>query len=142
MDKKTAKKLKVGFGALIIILFVAIGFSALSGFVNPYKSVSEVVSSPDKFLNRQIQLEGRVVEETVRWVPNTLTFVLTDDVSQIQVTYEGVLPSNFPVGKDLGSESEIDVVVIGSLVSPNQFKAEQILVKCPSKYELQLNETV
>jgi cytochrome c-type biogenesis protein CcmE len=141
LDKKTAKNLKLGLGIATIILCIAIGFSALSGFVNPYKTVGDVVSNPERYMGRQLQVEGQVVEETISWIPNTLTFVLTDGRAEMKVTYKGILPSNFPAGKEIGSESRIDVVVIGSLISPGEFRATQILVKCPSKYELKLNET-
>jgi cytochrome c-type biogenesis protein CcmE len=141
LDRKTAKNLKLVGGILVIILCIGIGFSALSGFVNPYKTVTEITSNPEKYIGRQVQVEGRVIEETIEWVPNVLTFILTDETSQLRVIYKGVVPNTFPIGKEIGKQSRIDVVVIGSLVSPHEFKAEQILVKCPSKYEMKLNET-
>lgn len=141
MDKKTAKNLKLVLGIAVILLCIVIGFSNIESFVNPYKTVSDLVSSPEKYLGRQVQVEGVVIENTIIWVPNTLTFVLTDGKEAMKVTYQGVLPSTFPVGKEIGEESKIDVVVIGSLTSLGEFKATQILVKCPSKYESRLNET-
>jgi cytochrome c-type biogenesis protein CcmE len=65
---------------------------------------------------------------------------MTDGENQLDVRYEGVLPGSFPVG-GIGSESEIDVVAIGSMTYDGEFAAGQILVKCPSKYEQKLNET-
>lgn len=140
MDRKTAKKIKLISGLGVIILLVAIAFSALDGFASPYKTVSEVVQSPEKYTGRQVQVEGDVVIESIVWEPPVLTFTMTDGVNELDVRYEGVLPGSFPVS-GVGSESEIDVVAIGSMTIAGEFKAGQILVKCPSKYEKKLNET-
>jgi cytochrome c-type biogenesis protein CcmE len=140
MDRKTAKKLKLISGIGVILLLVVIGFSALEGFASPYKTVSDVVNSPGEYTGRQVQVEGYVVIDSISWVPPVLTFAMTDGVNQLDVRYEGVLPGSFPV-TDIGSESEIDVVAIGSMTYTGEFEAGQILVKCPSKYEQKLNET-
>ena len=140
MDRKTAKKLKLFSGIGLIVLLVVIGFSALDGFASPYKTVSEVMGDPGEYTNRQVQMEGYVVIDSISWEPPVLTFMMTDGVSEVNVRYEGVLPGSFPVG-GISSESEIDVVAIGSLNYSGEFEAGQILVKCPSKYEQKLNET-
>lgn len=140
MDRKTAKKIKLISGIGIILLLVVIGFSALGDFASPYKTVSDVALSPGDYTGRQVQVEGNVVIETINWEPPVLTFTMTDGVNELDVRYEGVLPGSFPVG-DIGSESEIDVVAIGSMTLAGEFEAGSILVKCPSKYEQKLNET-
>ncbi len=140
MDRKSAKKVKLIAGVGVILLFIIIGFSALDGFVSPYKTVSDVVDHPQDYTNRHVQVEGYVVEESISWVPPVLKFVITDGENQLDVRYEGTLPGSFPTGK-VGTQSEIDVVVIGSLTDTGEFTADQVLVKCPSKYEQKLNET-
>ncbi len=139
MNKKTAKKMKLVVGAVIIFLFIGIGFSALSGFINPYKTVSEVIQNPSDYENRQIQVEGYVIKDTITWAPGDLRFSITDGKENLDVVYQDVLPANFPVTKNYSDNSRLDVVVIGSLVPPSKFNATQILVKCPSKYEAELN---
>ncbi len=140
MDRKTAKKLKLISGGGVILLFIVIGFSALDGFVSPYKTVSDVVNNQGGYTDRQVQVEGDVVKETVSWNPPVLTFVITDGKNRLNVRYKGALPGSFPTG-DVGTDSKIDVVVIGSVGEDKEFKANQVLVKCPSKYEQKLNET-
>jgi len=141
MDKNTAKKVKLVVGVLVIILCIAVGFSAFSGFVSPYKSVSEVVANPSQYTNRQLQVSGWVIEDSVVWSRNMLTFEMTDGNAKMKVVYRGVPPSNFPSGKT-SNQSRIDVVVIGSLMQQGEFKAVEngLLVKCPSKYEQRLDE--
>lgn len=140
MDRKTAKKVKLILGIAVILILVVIGFSALGGFASPYKTVTDVVSNPQEYTGRQVQVEGDVVIESISWEPPVLTFIMTDSENQLNVRYEGVLPGSFPVS-GVGSESEIDIVAIGSMTSASEFTAGQILVKCPSKYEQKLNET-
>ena len=140
MDRKAAKKIKLISGIGIILLLVVIGFSALGDFASPYKTVSDVVQSPGEYTGRQVQVEGDVIIESIVWEPPVLTFTMTDGVNELDVRYEGVLPGSFPVG-GVGSESEIDVVSIGSMTFAGEFEAGSILVKCPSKYEAKLNET-
>jgi cytochrome c-type biogenesis protein CcmE len=140
MDRKTAKKLKLVLGTGVIALLVMIGFSALDGFANPYKTVSDVVTSPGDYTGRQVQVEGDVIMDSISWEPPVLTFTMTDGVNRLSVRYEGILPGSFPVG-DIGGESKIDVVSIGQMNPEGEFEAGSILVKCPSKYESKLNET-
>ncbi|MEE8402661.1 MAG: cytochrome c maturation protein CcmE [Candidatus Hydrothermarchaeaceae archaeon] len=140
MDRKTAKRSKLILGVGVIFLFIVIGFSALDGFVNPYKTVSDVVNHPQDYTNRHVQVEGYVVKDSVSWTPPVLKFAITDGENQLDVRYEGALPGSFPVG-ETGSQSKIDVVVIGSMADTGEFTADQILVKCPSKYEQKLNES-
>lgn len=140
MNKKDAKKLKLVSGIGVILLLVVIGFSALEGFASPYKTVSDVVNNPQDYTGRHVQVEGYVVIESISWEPPILTFTMTDGINQLDVRYEGVLPGSFPV-VDVGGESEIDVVAIGTMTLSGEFDADNILVKCPSKYEQKLNET-
>jgi cytochrome c-type biogenesis protein CcmE len=143
VNRKTAKKVKLILGAAVVVIFLSIGISAMQDFVNPYKGVTEVASNYNGYKGKSLQVQGYVVEETIDWNPEQqrLQFDLTDDGGGIiHVTYEGLLPGTFPVERDIGSESRIDVVAIGELESPGAMRARQILVKCPSKYEQELEE--
>lgn len=139
VDRNT-KRFKLILGVGIILLFVIIGFSALDGFVSPYKTVSDVVDHPQDYTGRLVQVEGYVVKESIDWLPPVLKFAITDGENQLDVRYEGVLPGSFPTGKT-SDQSRIDVVVVGSMTDAGEFVAGQVLVKCPSKYEQKLNET-
>ncbi|UCG45773.1 MAG: cytochrome c maturation protein CcmE [Candidatus Bathyarchaeota archaeon] len=116
-----------------IIAVVLIGFSlilaydAATSYMNPYLTVSHVVENSVSYLNQDVQVLGIVSNGTIQYLPSSLTFELRDEESAITVTYVGSTPSNF--------EENIQVVVIGALVSPESIEASQMLVKCPSKYE-------
>jgi cytochrome c-type biogenesis protein CcmE len=140
MDKKTAKNLKYLAGAAVVVIFVGIAFSTTSSesFVNPYKSVSEVVGKAQSYQGKQVQVQGYVVEGTVSWAPKNLNFTLTDGKASIRVVYYGVIPATFPLGKELDPNSRIDVVAIGVLRGDTVI-ANKLLVKCPSKYEAKVS---
>lgn len=114
-------------GILVIILCVSLILFSASEFVNPYHSVSEVASDTANFMGQQIQMIGKVVNGSIRTVGGNMTFEITDGKSVLNVIYSGSTPQNFREG--------IDVVVIGNLISGDTFKANEILTKCPSKWE-------
>ncbi|WP_456474428.1 cytochrome c maturation protein CcmE [Candidatus Pyrohabitans sp.] len=140
MDRKTAKNLKYIVGIAVVLVFVGIAFSTTSSgsFVNPYKSVSEVVSNAQNYQGKQVQVQGYVVEGSVSWVPKNLNFTLTDEKATIKVAYYGVIPATFPLDKELDPNTQIDVVAIGTLQGDTVI-ANKLLVKCPSKYEAKVS---
>ena len=79
-------------------------------------------------IDRPIRVGGMVVKHSIDRAAQGLlvSFTLTDFKQQIRVNYEGILPDLFREGQG--------VVVTGSLVSANQFKATQVLAKHDEKY--------
>ncbi len=115
------------FGILVIILCVSLILFSASEFVDPYHSVSDVASGATSFMSQRIQMIGKIVNDSIRTVGGDITFKITDGQSELNVIYSGPTPQNFKEG--------IDVVVIGNLISTDTFKANEILTKCPSKYQ-------
>ncbi|WP_309491934.1 cytochrome c maturation protein CcmE [Candidatus Hecatella orcuttiae] len=115
--------------ALCLILAVIgsyVVYEQLTSSITPYTPVSELMEKPSEYYGRQVQVTGIVKEGSVERVGATLTFILADNRSSIEVTYFGVYPSGFQEGNE--------VVVIGTL-QDSVLQAEKVLVKCPSKYE-------
>lgn len=141
MKKSTSKKVKYLAGGGLILIFTLVILSTTaggkSGFINPYKSVSEIANNPDEYRDERVQAQGVVVEGTVEWVPRNLNFTLTDGKARMDVVYEGVIPATFPLGKELDPNSKIEVVAIG-VYDGEKVRAEKLLVKCPSKYETKM----
>ncbi|MBE8539175.1 cytochrome c maturation protein CcmE [Geoglobus acetivorans] len=108
-----------------------IGFSILVVFafnqgISPYLTVSEVVS---RGTAENVQVNGTVVQYSlVEYENGTKTFRLTDGKNEILVVYNGSL-QYFP-GEDV-----IQAVVKGDYRN-GVFYAEDVLMKCPSKYEV------
>ena len=123
----TKKKVLMMSGILVTALCVYLILVSAAGFVNPYISVSEVSADTPGFLGKHIQMIGKVVNGSIQVQGGDATFQIADENTALNVIYAGATPQNF--------RENIDVVVIGSLISENIFNAQEILTKCPSKYE-------
>ncbi len=135
MDRKKAKQVKLIVGVSIIILLLAISANAIGDFLDPMKLVSEVTAQPEDYLNRNIQVVGFIVEGTWQKTgPNTYIFRLTDGNATIDVEYTGDVPGTI--------KPDVGVTVIGTLVSPDKVVANKLLLKCPSKYEQDIRDTL
>lgn len=128
MNKKIKMLIAVST-VLIAVAFLFIqGFRA-SGGVGEYLTIEEALSATDDKRDRFIQLEAVVVSSSVKYDSTLplLTFDLTDDKNVISVKYADAKPDNF--------DSGYPVIVEGRFDENNKFKADKVLVKCPSKYE-------
>ena len=90
--------------------------------------------SEAKASNRPVQVAGIVVEGTDRYdlKSNNLLFTLREDGGdEMKVEYDGPRPGNF--------DNVTKVVAIGKYEPKKQaFLASELLVKCPTKYEVRV----
>jgi cytochrome c-type biogenesis protein CcmE len=129
------KKTKVAIGVAVVLLGLWMSVSAIGDFLNPIKFVSEVTAQPENYLNRNVQVAGLIVQESLqkRSEPNSYVFELTDGHATIKVEYSG----SVPVPK---VKPGVGVTVIGVLTSEDTLKSNKILLKCPSKYQEELTK--
>ncbi len=127
-DTKFRDKEKIMKSGVIIssVLAVAAGVGLMSVFVSnasPYVTIHEAEGHDQK-----VHVVGKIVPNTLQ--QNTLArevnFQLKDDSGEMAVKYVGPPQSNL--------SSATQVVVIGTKKG-DTFVADQMLVKCPSKYE-------
>ena len=114
------------------IIFVLVGYLAVSSFSNSisyYLTVTELKDKGESAYGETVNVNGSVILESINWIPeNTLLeFTLTDGGETLDVVYKGSLPNNF---RDATS-----IVVTGQYSEDGIFRANKMLVKCPSKYE-------
>ena len=116
-------------GAVItgIIATLAMGgvVAAFMSNASPYVTVAEAKQSK----NDSMHLAGALLKESVRTDPRNgeISFKLRDDTGAVaQIVYVGSQPGNLM--------EATKVVAIGGMQG-DVFKAHQLLVKCPSKYE-------
>jgi cytochrome c-type biogenesis protein CcmE len=117
-------KLKYIIGLLVILVFVVFAAINLTKSLTPYVSVQEARKS-----QKVVQVKGhRVVGSENFDIENKIfKFKMTDDKGEeFEVVYHGVKPANL--------EQAEEVVVIGRFTG-GRFEADQLLVKCPSKYQ-------
>jgi cytochrome c-type biogenesis protein CcmE len=114
-------------GIAMIVLAVALGYNGLQQSFRPYtQSISEAVTA-----NRSVQLQGFLGSTGAYDSQGRFTFDLQDSTGKmVKVVYSQTKPSNF--------EQAISIVAIGHYDNASQaFIADELLVKCPSKYQEQ-----
>jgi cytochrome c-type biogenesis protein CcmE len=114
---------------MIILGALFVGAGAFQSALTPYISIAEAKTSKGL-----VQVSGLVKEGKSSYdAQGNFTFVLTDDQGHaISVVYKKIKPANF--------DQAIGVVAIGR-AKGDMFEADQLLVKCPSKYEAQYGPT-
>jgi cytochrome c-type biogenesis protein CcmE len=112
-------------GIAIIALSVAMAYYGLSSSLRPYTtSIDEAVTT-----GRNVQLAGFLGSMGSYDADGNFTFELQDNTGKlVTVVYAQPKPSNF--------EQAVSIVAIGHYDEVSgKFIAEDLLVKCPSKYQ-------
>jgi len=114
-------------GAFLLLGFAGFSASAFKETLTPYVPY-ETARKGD----RVVQVAGALDKGSSSYVAEeeSLYFTLKDPESQetLRVRYKGLKPANF--------EEAISIVAIGRFDQTAQnFQADKLLVKCPSKYQ-------
>ena len=116
-------------GIGVIVLAVAMSYIGLQQSFRPYTmSIDEAIQS-----NRSVQLQGFLGSTGAYDQQGRFTFDLQDRTGKmVKIVYNQPKPSNF--------EQAVSIVAIGHYDKESQiFLADELLVKCPSKYQEQAN---
>ena len=116
--------LKAMLAVVLLVVATAIGITSFKKSVTPYISFAEAREAQGL-----VQVNGILADKQYVMKPNEqfLSFRLRDSKGEIlPVTYHGVVPGNF--------DQATSIVAIGHY-REGSFAAEQLLVKCPSKYQ-------
>ena len=117
-------KRRHGIGMAIIALFIIFSVFSFKSSLTPYVTVAEA-----KNMNGSVQVRGVLASDQVIITENgkAIKFTLRDENGQeAMIVYKGVRPDNL--------EQATSIVAIGKYHN-DQFIAEKLLVKCPSKYQ-------
>ena len=123
-DPRRQRRIWYAVGAVLVVAFLAYGTTSFKSNLTPYVSFEEASRS-----GKKVQVAGGLVENSTEYLDATeeLRFGMVDDEGHtMTVHYNGVKPGNF--------EEAVQIVAVGSY-SEGVFHAEQLLVKCPSKYQ-------
>lgn len=147
------KKFFIG-GALILAAVVYLIVSSTQASAEYFMTVDELNAKGSSAVNQSVRLSGAVLGDTIQYDTEALT--LTFDVahvpgdnaeieaqgglalvlyeavndpsrSRITVQYEGVMPDLL--------RNEAQAIMTGKLGEDGVFYAEELLLKCPTKYE-------
>jgi len=123
-DPKRQRKTWYIVGGVLVCAFLIYGATSFKENLTPYVSFDEAKRTASK-----VQVAGGLVQGTTGYFDEKkeLHFVIYDEGgSEMPVRYSGVKPANF--------EEATQIVAVGEW-SGEAFQAEQLLVKCPSKYQ-------
>ncbi|RPH53679.1 cytochrome c maturation protein CcmE [bacterium] len=114
-------------GGVLLLAFAGFSFSSFKETLTPYVSYEQAREG-----DRMVQVAGALEKGSASYEgeEESLYFTLQDPATQetLRVRYKGLRPANF--------EEAISIVAIGRFdESTEQFEANKLLVKCPSKYQ-------
>jgi len=123
-DSRRQRRIWYAVGGVLVVAFLAYGTTSFKSNLTPYVSFEEASRSASK-----VQVAGGLVENSTKYLDESeeLRFTLVEeDGDTMTVHYKGIKPGNF--------EEAVQIVAVGNY-SDGVFHAEQLLVKCPSKYQ-------
>jgi len=130
---KRARNRLIGVTAIVLLAIVAI-FASIGGRGGTayYKSVEEVASDA-ALQGERVKVGGAVVAASWDKKSNPMRFTIRDEKDTagsgptVKVVYNGAVPSTFGDG--------VTAIVTGTLSADGTIEADEMITKCPSKYE-------
>jgi len=116
-------------GAIALLMF---GSDASDALVYS-KLVDQVMVNPGDFEGRELRVEGDLKQGSIQFRENPCEyrFVLTKADHEMPVQFpQCIVPDTFKDGMNL------EVTVQGQLSADGQFLANQVIPRCPSKYDM------
>lgn len=126
--KKRSKLALYASGIALLLIFGGFTVTKFASAVTPYVDYDAARAT-----ERTVQVAGGLLQGSSSYDTDSgrLHFTLVDTenaAAQISVRYEGLKPANF--------EDAVSIVAIGRFdQATEQFAADELLVKCPSKYQ-------
>jgi cytochrome c-type biogenesis protein CcmE len=140
-------------GLLIFAAIVYLIYSSTAASAQYFLTVEEVALKGDEVNDRDLRISGAVIGDTIEYDPQTLTlkftvahipgdndeieeqgglaFVLHDAVvnpgATLEVEHNGPMPDLL--------QNEAQAIMTGRLGDNGVFYADELLLKCPTKYE-------
>ena len=116
-------------GAVVVVVIGILIATSFSGSTSDYLTVAEVKAlGPDQA--RDSRVAGAIVADSVEWSTRDLhlTFAIEDETGTLPISYHGPQPDMLV--------DAVEAVAVGKYDPTAQaFEAEELLMKCPSKYE-------
>ena len=136
-DEAEYRRPKNGKGNLRFVIAMVVAAAAVSGvafssFDNQvyFYTVAEAQAKAPEIGDDEFRIKGNVVRGSHFLKKDSLDihhFQLVDADKVVEVVFEGPLPDTFT--------DEAEVVALGHMAAPNLFVAEEVVAKCPSRYD-------
>lgn len=127
-QSKKSKLALYAAGVVLLLIFGGFTVTKFASAVTPYVDYDSARAT-----ERTVQVAGGLLQGSSKYDTEAgqllFTLVDTENESQLMpVRYEGLKPANF--------EDAVSIVAIGRFdPATEQFAANELLVKCPSKYQ-------
>jgi cytochrome c-type biogenesis protein CcmE len=128
--RRNGKRKFIISGLVIAVAMAYLIFTALQGSASYFLTVSELQARGSEFYGRNVRVSGRVVANSVDWNASELLlrFDITDeDGGRLRVVFHGPKPDQM--------RGEAEAVIEGKYLENGEFQANNLLMKCPSRYE-------
>lgn len=116
-------------GFVVVAVIAALIATSFGGTSSDYLTIAQVRTlGPDQA--RDSRVAGAIVANSVVWNTSEvhLTFEIQDETGQLAISYRGPQPDMLV--------DAVEAVAIGKYDPASQvFEADELLMKCPSKYE-------
>ncbi len=119
-------------GGLVILAVLAyVAYNSFQSNAVYYYTLREFKTQQSSLAGQTVRINGPLDKDSIQIDQKTLVlqFNLKDGDIILPVVYRGVVPDTLKTGES--------VVAEGHLGADGVFQADNILVKCPSKYEAQ-----
>ncbi len=129
--RTTNKNLKFIVGGFLLIgIVILLIVQATMSTGAYYLTVSEIQDSGAALVGERVRASGKVVDGSENWDPQSITlrFNITDEKgAQLPIVFFGPRPDNF--------QRAAEAIVEGTMLPDGSFQANDLLLKCPSRYE-------
>jgi cytochrome c-type biogenesis protein CcmE len=125
------KAVKIALTSLVLaVAFGGLLYSTMGEATEYYKHVDEVMTQPEQWYGKRLQLHGFAKQVTRKPSSLEYRFKVESNGQIVNATYKGVVPDTF--------KDDAEVVLKGTL-GPHGFEVAPngVMAKCPSKYEPQ-----
>jgi cytochrome c-type biogenesis protein CcmE len=122
------KVVRIGLTAFVLAAaFGGLMWYSLRSDTEYYKHVDEVMASPQQWEGKKLQMHGFVMGTPLRARDSLdYRFVVGNKGVTVPAMYSGIVPDTF--------KEDSEVVLSGTL-QKDGFHANNIMAKCPSKYD-------
>lgn len=137
------KGLQVALSVLVIagaVIFLMVDSLSSTDALTYFHGADEVLARSEDFIGKRIRVGGHVEPGSIAQKPGTLQWSFRVQPVEgmlkhpevkdqtLAVRYEGVVPDTF--------EDDAEVIVTGVLDPSGVFRGQELIAKCPSKYEV------
>jgi cytochrome c-type biogenesis protein CcmE len=117
-------------GGILLVVIIYLLYLSFGSSASYYVTVSEFFAKGTELYDTNIRIAGKIADTPIDWNAEDLElkFTITEGGKNMPVMYNGAQPGGFQAGSD--------ILVEGNYSSDGIFQASQLIMKCPSKYEI------